>query len=194
MVNFTAQLLNLRAGLGSVPEVLGLNSITQQRDLHLSNAEGTACSRAAFVAQQQRYIYLLKSCIDPSCYVNSLKIEAGISWHETPQSKEKSSSVVNGQRKSRKQSLHSVQYFSVYLKIFLELSFQVCANWVRLKIHLVSQSTETIPNRECVMPGLGKDAGRVAIPATRCSSFLLFLSLLIQSCWENWELTRAKSV
>lgn len=59
-----------------------------------------------------------KSCIDPLCYVNSLKIEAGISWHKTPKSEEKSSSIVDGRRKSRKQSLHSVQCFSLYLKIF----------------------------------------------------------------------------
>lgn len=72
--------------------------------------------REALVAQQQS-IYMQKSCSDPLCYVNSLKIEAGISWHCTPTSKEKSSGIGNSQRKSWKQSLHSAQYFSLYLQI-----------------------------------------------------------------------------
>jgi len=66
MVNFTAQLLNMHAGLVLVPEVQGFNSIRQQRGLHLSNAEGTALFQSS-ISCTATEVYICRKAVLIHC-------------------------------------------------------------------------------------------------------------------------------
>lgn len=141
---------------GSAPEVQGFNSIKQQRGLHPPNTEGTALFQGS-ISCTATEVYICRKAVMIHCaMLILLKIEAGISWHKTPQSKEKSSNIVDGWRKSRTIPTFSIVLLIVF-KDFLELSFQLCAKRVRIKNHLISLSIGAISNREHVVVWLGKD-------------------------------------
>lgn len=65
-VNFTAQLLDLHAGLVSVPEVEGFDSIRQQRGLHPSSTEGAALFQSS-ISRTATEVYMCSKALLSHC-------------------------------------------------------------------------------------------------------------------------------
>lgn len=66
MVKLTAQVLNLHAGLGSVPEVQGFDRIRQQRGLHPCKTEGTALFQSS-ISRTATAVYIPRKAVLIHC-------------------------------------------------------------------------------------------------------------------------------